>query len=99
LRKHYPALTSGQLVWLTNSDPSRIVSFLRQDDKDEFVVVINFSNRPTTGTLTVEGAPEFREMAIAGLPGGSSDNLTNFQLDGFGWRIFHRNVIKLASQR
>jgi len=47
----------------------------------------------------VEGAPEFREMAIAGLPGGSSDNLTNFQLDGFGWRIFHRNVIKLASQR
>jgi glycosidase len=99
MRKHYPALTCGQLVWLTNSDPSKVVSFLRQDDKDEFVVVINFSNRPTTGTLTVEGAPEFKEMAIAGLPGAASDNLAHFQLDGFGWRIYHRNVIKLASQR
>jgi cyclomaltodextrinase len=99
MRKHYPALTCGQLVWLTNSDPSKIVSFLRQDDKDEFVVVINFSNRRTTGTLTVGGAPEFKEMAIAGLPGAASDNLTRFQLDGFGWRIYHRNVMKLASQR
>ncbi len=99
MRKHYPALTCGQLVWLTNSDPSKVVSFMRQDDKDEFVVVINFSNRPTTGTLAVDEAPEFKEVAIGGLPGAASDNLTRFQLDGFGWRIYHRNVMKLASQR
>jgi len=99
LRKQYPALTSGQLVWLTNSDPSKVVSFLRQDDKDEFAVVINFSNRPVKGTLAVDGAADFKEMAIAGLPGASSDNLTHFELDGFGWQIYHRNAMKLAAQR
>ena len=99
MRKLYPALSSGQLIWLTNSDPSKIVSFLRQDDKDEFVVLVNLSNRPASGTLTVDGAPEFKEMSIKGLPGATADNLTHFQLDGFGWRIYHRNVIKLASQR
>ncbi|HWY29475.1 MAG TPA: alpha-amylase family glycosyl hydrolase [Candidatus Acidoferrum sp.] len=99
MRKHYPALSGGQLIWLTNSDPSKIVSFLRQDDKDEFAVLVNLSNRPASGTLTVDGAPEFKEMSIKGLPGATADNLTHFQLDGFGWRIYHRNVIKLASQR
>lgn len=99
LRRQYPALTSGRLVWLANSDPSNVVSFLRQDDKDEFVVVINFSNRPSTGSLTVEGAPDFKELTIAGIANNNPDNVTNFQLDGFGWRIYHRNVIKLASQR
>jgi glycosidase len=99
MRKIYPALSSGQLIWLTNSDPSKIVSFLRQDDKDEFVVLVNLSNRPASGILTVDGAPEFKEVSIKGMPGATADNLTHFQLDGFGWRIYHRNVIKLASQR
>ena len=99
MRKRYPALSSGQLIWLTNSDPAKIVSFLRQDDKDEFVVVVNFSNRPASGTLTVDGAPEFKEITIKGLPGAAADNLSHFQLDGFGWRIYHRNAFKLASQR
>jgi cyclomaltodextrinase / maltogenic alpha-amylase / neopullulanase len=99
MRKIYPALSSSQLIWLTNSDPSKIVSFLRQDDKDEFVVLVNLSNRPESGTLTVDGASEFKEMSIKGLPDAIIDNPTHFQLDGFGWRIYHRNVIKLASQR
>jgi len=99
MRRQYPALTSGQLVWLPNSDPSQVVSFLRQDDKDEFVVVINFSNRPSAGSLTVEGAPDFKQLTISGITNNNPGNLTNFQLDGFGWQIYHRNVIKLASQR
>ncbi len=99
LRRQYPALTSGQLTWLPNSESSKVVSFLRQDDKDEFVVVINFSNRPSTGSLTVDGAADFKELTISGITNNYPGNVTNFQLDGFGWEIYHRNVIKLASQR
>jgi glycosidase len=99
LRRQYPALTSGQLIWLNNTDPAKVISFMRQDDKDEFVVVINFSNRPATGTLTVDGATDFKELTISGITNGTPGNVTNFQLDGFGWHIYHRNVIKLAAQR
>jgi glycosidase len=94
LRRDYPAFTSGQLVWLPNSDQSKIVSFVRRDDKDEFVVVINFSNRPLIGTLKVDNAPEFKRVPIASLSDPPTDSVSRFQLDGFGWQIYHRAVAK-----
>jgi glycosidase len=94
LRKTYPAFTSGQLVWLPNSDQSKIVSFLRRDDKDEFVVVINFSNRPLTGALKVDDAPEFKAVSIPTMSDPPADSLAHFQLDGFSWRIYHRTGTK-----
>ena len=37
--------------WLHNSDESpNLVTFLRADDKDEFLVAINFSNHPLNGS-------------------------------------------------
>ena len=94
LRRDYPAFTSGQLVWLPNSDPSKIVSFVRRDAKDEFVVVINFSNRSVTGTLGIDRAPEFAAIAIPSRSDPPPDSVTHFRLDGFGWRIYHRSVTR-----
>ena len=94
LRKDHPAFTSGQIAWLPNSDPAKIVSYLRRDDKDEFVIVINFSDRPVTGTLKVENALEFKPMPDFCQPAVSTDDLVHCQLDGFGWRIYHRAVTK-----
>jgi glycosidase len=94
LRKNYPAFTSGQLVWLPNSDQSKMISFLRRDDKDEFVVVINFSNRPVTGGLQVDNGPGFKAVPIPALSDPPADSVAHFQLDGFGWRIYHRPVTK-----
>jgi cyclomaltodextrinase / maltogenic alpha-amylase / neopullulanase len=94
LRKDYPAFTSGKLVWLPNSDQSKIVSFLRHDGKDEFVVVINFSNRPLVGTLKIDNAPEFKRVSIASLSDPPTDSVSRFALDGFGWQIYHRTVAK-----
>ncbi len=94
LRRDYPAFTSGQLVWLPNSDPSKIVSFVRRDDKDEFVVVINLSNRPVNGTLGIDRAPEFAAMPIPIHSDPPPDSVTHFRLNGFGWRIYHRVLSK-----
>ena len=94
LRKDHPAFTSGPITWLPNSDPSKIVSYLRRDDKDEYVVVINFSDRPVMGTLQVENALEFKPMPDFCQPAVSTDDLVHCQLDGFGWRIYHRAVTK-----
>jgi len=94
LRKDYPAFTSGQLVWLSNFDESKVVSFLRRDDHDEFVIVINLSNRPVTGALKMDNAAEFKPLKISGQPGAPAGSLPHFQLDGFGWRIYHHPVTK-----
>ena len=91
LRKDHPAFTHGELVWLPNSDESKVVSFLRQDHNDEYVVIINFSDRPVTGTLQVGNAADFARVNISGLA-DAPDTLSRFQLDGFGWQIFHRAV-------
>ena len=37
---------NDDVTWLHNSDETDVVTFMRADDKDEFVVIINFSNRP-----------------------------------------------------
>jgi glycosidase len=49
LRSQYPAFRNDRVVWLHNSDEANLVTLMRLDDKDELVIVINFSNRPSTG--------------------------------------------------
>ncbi len=51
LRLRELALTSGEVVWLGNSEPSSVVSFLRRKGKDEVVVIVNLSNRKLSGTV------------------------------------------------
>jgi cyclomaltodextrinase / maltogenic alpha-amylase / neopullulanase len=98
LREGYSAFTNNRLVWLDNDNPSRVVTFMRLDDSDEFVVVINLSNRPVAGSLQVLNAAEFKPVKIAGLPDGPQGDLPRFQLDGFGWRIYHRAVATMTAK-
>src|SRR6266571_740936 len=49
LRKQYAPFHNGRVVWLRNSAEADLVTFMRLDGKDEFVVAINFSNRPVVG--------------------------------------------------
>lgn len=94
LRKTYAALRSDRLIWLRNSDENNLLSFLRLDEKDEFVVVINFSNRPLTGWVEVMHDHDFKPLKIAGTPEPPGDSLPRVSLNGFEWRIFHRPVKK-----
>ena len=92
LRQQYPALRNDRVIWLRNSDESNLVTFLRLDDKDEFVVVINFSNRPATGWVEVMHDREFNLVKMAGIPEPPMDGFPLFRLNGFEWRIYHRAV-------
>ena len=94
LRKHYPCFENDRVTWLPNSDENNVVSFMRADDQDEFVVVINFSNRPVAGRVEMKDDKGFQPVRLPGLPDGSADGLPGFQLNGFEWRIYHRLVSK-----
>ncbi|HEY3762879.1 MAG TPA: alpha-amylase family glycosyl hydrolase [Verrucomicrobiae bacterium] len=90
LRRKNPCFENHQVKWLRNSDEKDVVSFMRSDDKNQFVVVINFSSRPLSGSVDLPDK-SFQPIHISGMP-DNSDGPTQFHLDGFGWQIYHRTV-------
>jgi glycosidase len=51
IRNKYAALTSGELIWINNSDPDSVLSFLRKKGTEEILVILNLSNRNTHVTI------------------------------------------------
>ena len=94
LRKQYAAFRNSRVNWLQNSDPASLVTLMRLDENDEFVVVINFSNRPVSGRVEVKNSGEFKPVQISGMPKLPGDDFPLFHLGGFEWRIYHRVVPK-----
>ncbi len=46
-----PAISSGSVVWVNNSEPDSILSFLRKSQESEVLVMVNMSNRDVHVTL------------------------------------------------
>jgi glycosidase len=92
LRRTYAPFRNDLVVWLHNSDEANLVTFMRLDTKDEFVVVINFSNRPEVGSVEMMHEQEFKPVKISGMPEAPSAGFPLFRLNGFEWRIYHRAV-------
>ncbi len=92
LRKDYEAFRTDRVNWLRNSHENDVLSFMRLAGKDEFVVLINFSNRPVVGSVEVMHEQEFQPIKFAGMPECSSNGFPLFRLTGFEWRIYHRSV-------
>jgi len=92
MRKQYPAFRNDRVVWLANSEPKDLITFMRLDQKDEFVVAVNLSNRPVLGWVEVMHDAEFKPLPIEGMPSLTSTNFPIFRLNGFEWRIFHREA-------
>jgi glycosidase len=90
LRKEHNAFRNDRLVWLKNSDEANLVTFMRLDGQEEFVVVINFSNRPEMGSVEVMHEQEFAPVKISGVPECSAAGFPMFRLNGFEWRIYRR---------
>jgi cyclomaltodextrinase / maltogenic alpha-amylase / neopullulanase len=51
MRAAYPELTSGEVVWLNNSQPNSVLSFLRKKGDAEILVIVNLSNRQVHVTV------------------------------------------------
>lgn len=90
LRRAHPALTNDRVVWLRNSQESDLVTIMRLDEREEFVFLFNFSNRPLVGWVEVMNAEQFRPVAITGMPAAPVNGLPLFRLNGFEWRVYHR---------
>jgi cyclomaltodextrinase / maltogenic alpha-amylase / neopullulanase len=95
LRKQYAAFYNGEVTWIQNTAPAEIVSYLRHDANDEFLVLINLSSRRVTGSVELTNAAAFEVVNITGMPKPPVDTiLPDFSLNGYGWHIYHRPISK-----
>jgi cyclomaltodextrinase / maltogenic alpha-amylase / neopullulanase len=92
LRKEYAPFRNGRVVWLRNSNEASLVTFQRADEQNEFVMVINFSNRPVNGQVEVSNGEDFKPVQIAGMPRVPNQDFPSVHLGGFGWRIYQRSL-------
>jgi len=94
LRKQYPAFISGEVAWVSNSAPGEVISFVRRDAKDEFLILINLSSRRVTASVELPAAEGFEPVKITGQANPVDMTLPDVELKGFGWLICHRTVPK-----
>jgi glycosidase len=94
LRKSNPAFFDGELDWAENSSADQVVTLLRRDSKDEFLVLVNLSNRPINGSVELTDANGFAPVTVSCMPGPVGIQLPAFRLSGYGWFIYHRAIPK-----
>ena len=94
LRKNHAAFCNDDVAWVTNSAPGEVVSFLRRDAKDEYLVLVNLSSRRVNGSVELSAEKAFDPVKISGMPEPIDAVLPEFHLNGYGWFIYHRPVAK-----
>jgi glycosidase len=94
LRKQYAALHGGDVAWLQNTAAEQVVGFLRKDEKDEFLVLINLTSRRAIGSVELSNAEGFEPVRISGRPVPADPLLSGFSLNGYEWFIYHRTIPK-----
>ena len=92
LRKQNAAFRNNTVAWLHNSDEADLVTLMRSDGNDEFVIVINFSDRPVAGRVEVNNSDQFEPVKISGRPKVPAGDFPLVHLGGFEWRIYHRTA-------
>ena len=96
LRRGSKALRRGSVDWLKNSDESRVVSYSRRHENEEVIVLINFSNKPFSGSVKLVGKGALNEVtpSFASKREDSSviPTLSSIALEPWGFRIFRRTL-------
>jgi cyclomaltodextrinase / maltogenic alpha-amylase / neopullulanase len=103
LRHSSNALRRGTVEWLRNSDESRVVTYVRHSPDEEILIAINFSNRPSFGSVEVANGSAFADITPdvgAPLPPDApppqrdararTSALPVLSLESWGYRIFRR---------
>jgi glycosidase len=97
MRNKQAALTSGELIWLSNSNPDGVVSFMRKKGPEEILVVINLSNRITKVQVEVPASDYAQAEDLlksqALLPSLSADRYSR-SLGAFEYVVAKRAPIK-----
>jgi glycosidase len=105
LRRSSDALRRGSVEWLSNSDESRVLSFVRRAEREEMLVAINLSNRPFTGSVNVGTRATFVDVTPNVDPPLPPDapapertakkrivNLPALSLEAWDYRMFRREA-------
>jgi len=103
LRSDSMALRRGTLEWLSNSDETRVLTFLRRHKDEEILLAINFSNRPFHGSVALDKTRGFTDItpdvdpplppdAPAPERGARKRGVTlpTLSLEAWGYRIYRR---------
>src|SRR5947209_6123977 len=103
LRRAHASLRGGELVWLHNSDESRVLSYLRRGAGEELVVAVNFSTQPFVGTVEAPAGATFTDITpdtpeplkpdappSERAAHARTSGLPALALDSWGYRIFRR---------
>ena len=88
LRKQHPALQSGQMEWVHNSDEQHVVTYLRRSGEETFLIEVNLSNTPVKGT-TEGSAGEWKELELPTHQVGAA-GAPAMALGAFECRIFEK---------
>jgi len=87
LRRAHAALRQGTTTWLHNADEDRVLTYTRSDGAETFLVAVNLSSRPFTGTVDATGSysdvtpPPFKQSAVS---------IPSLALDAWGWKILRK---------
>lgn len=94
LRKEHAAFTGSDVVWVENKAPAEVLSFVRRDAKDEYLVLINLSSRVAAAEVDLPETAGFEPVKLSGQTPTADIVLPNFHLGGYGWQIYHRPIAK-----
>lgn len=97
LRQQSPAFRNDHVTWLKNTDQKSLVTFLREDEHEQFVVVINFSSQPINASVEMANPTGFQPMKIKGVTAPASADFPSLHLGGFEWRIYHRGISAISA--
>lgn len=64
LSKQSPAFRNERVVWLKNTDEKNVVTFLGEDDRNQFLVAMTFANRPGATAVEVANVHELFEKRL-----------------------------------
>jgi cyclomaltodextrinase len=89
LRNGSSALQQGAVTWIGNTSASQVVSYTRSDSTATFLVTLNFSNAPVSGTVSAPSASAWTDVSPTGSPGGTTHPLPPaFSLAPYDFAVF-----------
>lgn len=97
MRRQEAALTSGELIWVNNSNADGVVSFLRKKGNDEILVLVNLTNRQMKIQVDVpasdyaQARDPLKEQSV---PASLSTDKFSCQLGAFGYVVAKRAAAK-----
>ena len=89
LRREHPALQQGATIWLHNSNEQHVVTYLRREGSEEFLIAINLSNTPFRGS--VEAAGNWKEIELP-VSKPEPEAVPFISLNAFEARIFQKQA-------